>query len=108
MKECRFVGGLLFSCLLIAADGFRDPAPPAVQELSKMAAPALKAHPGVRRHGKAKPLPAGAVTHDWVSFLGPTHNGVSTETKLLHDWPKGGPALVWEMRKGTGYSSPAI
>ena len=26
---------------------------------------------------KPKPLPAGAVTHDWVSFLGPTHNAVS-------------------------------
>ena len=59
-------------------------------------------------HGKPKPLPAGAVTHDWTSFLGPTHNGVSTETRLLHKWPKGGPKLVWEMKKGTSYTSPAI
>src|SRR5262252_2135449 len=55
--------------------------------------------------GKPKPLPAGAVTHDWTSFLGPTHNGVSTETKLSRTLP---PPLVWEFPKGTGYSSPAV
>ena len=54
---------------------------------------------------KPKPLPAGAVTHDWVSFLGPSHNGVSTETKLSRALP---PPLVWEFAKGTGYASPAI
>ena len=52
-----------------------------------------------------KPLPAGAVTHDWTSFLGPTHNGVSTETKLSRTLPA---PLVWEFPKGTSYSSPAI
>ena len=65
-------------------------------------------HPGVRFHTKPKPLPAGAVTHDWASFLGPTHNGVSTETRLLKDWPEAGPPLVWELAKGTGYTSPAV
>jgi outer membrane protein assembly factor BamB len=65
-------------------------------------------NPDLRFHGKPKPLAPGAVTHDWLSFLGPTHNGVSTETKLLKQWPQGGPKLVWEMQKGTGYSSPAI
>ena len=69
---------------------------------------ALPADAPVRVHAKPKPLPTGAVTHDWVSFLGPTHNSVSTETKLQHEWPKGGPTLLWEMSKGTGYSSPAI
>ena len=52
-----------------------------------------------------KPLPAGAVTHDWTSFLGPTHNAVSTETKLSRTLPA---PLVWEFPKGTSYSSPAI
>jgi outer membrane protein assembly factor BamB len=55
--------------------------------------------------GKPKPLPAGAVTHDWTSFLGPTHNAVSTETKLTRTLP---PPLIWEFSKGTSYSSPAI
>src|SRR5215510_4004811 len=54
---------------------------------------------------KPKPLPAGAVTHDWTSFLGPTHNAVSTETKLSRTLPV---PLVWEFPKGTSYSSPAI
>jgi hypothetical protein len=32
-------------------------------------------------------------------------NCVSTETKLSRKLP---PLLVWELRKGTGYTSPAI
>jgi outer membrane protein assembly factor BamB len=66
---------------------------------------AALAHAQVRVHGKAKPLPAGAVTHDWASFLGPAHNAVSTETKLRRSLP---PTLLWEYAKGAGYSSPAI
>lgn len=62
----------------------------------------------IRSYAKPRPLAPDAVTHDWTSFLGPSHNGVSSETRLLREWPKGGPTLLWEMRKGTGYSSPAI
>jgi outer membrane protein assembly factor BamB len=58
-----------------------------------------------RLAGRPKPLPAGAVTHDWVSFLGPTHNSVSTETRLSRTLP---PTLVWEFPKGTSYSCPAV
>ena len=87
---------------------YRDPASPSVQKLR--AVPILAPQPNnfVTFHSKPKPLPAGAVTHDWTSFLGPTHNAVSTETRLLQKWPAGGPKLVWEMKKGTSYSSPAI
>ena len=56
-------------------------------------------------HRKPKPLPIGAVTHDWRGFLGPSHNAVSTETKLSRTLP---PPLVWEYPKGTGYASPAM
>lgn len=52
-----------------------------------------------------RPLSPGATTHDWPSFLGPTHNAVSTETHLSRILP---PPLVWEMEKGAGYTSPAI
>jgi len=100
----RFV--LVFA--LAAADGFKDPAPPAVKEIAAMTPPAAKANPAVKVHGKPKPLAQGAVTQDWKSFLGPQHNGHSPETKLLKSWPKSGPKLIWEMKKGTGYSSPAI
>ncbi len=54
---------------------------------------------------RPKPLAPDAVTHDWESFLGPTHNAVSTETHLSRELP---PPLVWEVEKGPGYTSPAI
>lgn len=55
--------------------------------------------------GTPKPLPQGAVTHDWTSFLGPTHNARSTETRLSRTLPA---PLLWEFTRGTGYTSPAI
>ena len=58
-----------------------------------------------RMHAKPKPLAKDAVTHDWTTFLGPTHNAVSTETRLSRALP---PPLVWEFPKGTSYASPAI
>jgi outer membrane protein assembly factor BamB len=58
-----------------------------------------------RVHRKPKPLPARAVTDDWRAFLGPSHNAISTETKLSRTLP---PPLVWEYPRGTGYASPAI
>ena len=54
---------------------------------------------------RPKPLARGAVTDNWPSFLGPTHNAISTETRLSRALP---PPLVWEFTKGTGYASPAI
>jgi outer membrane protein assembly factor BamB len=90
------------------AKQYTDPAPPKIEQAPDIPAPASQNNPAVTFHRKPKPLPAGAVTHDWTSFLGPTHNAVSTETKLLRAFPPQGPPLVWEMRKGTGYSSPAI
>lgn len=55
--------------------------------------------------GKPKSLSPDAVTQDWTSFLGPTHNGISAETNLRRELP---PPLVWEFKKGSGYASPAI
>ncbi|MFN9457932.1 MAG: PQQ-binding-like beta-propeller repeat protein [Acidobacteriota bacterium] len=54
------------------------------------------------------PLSPQAKTEDWPGFLGPRHNGTSLETKLKPRFPAGGPPLLWELPKGTGYSSPAI
>jgi len=98
----------LAPALVLYAQTFRDPVPPVVQTPPSVQAPAARANPAVTFHSKPKPLPAGAVTSDWASFLGPSHNGTSPETRLLRDWPKGGPTMIWEMEKGTGYSSPAI
>lgn len=56
-------------------------------------------------HRAPRPLAPDARTHDWTSFLGPTHNAVSTETRLSRTLP---PPLVWELPAGSGYASPAI
>lgn len=58
-----------------------------------------------RAHSVPRPLAKDAVSHDWTAFLGPTHNAISTETRLSRQ-PQ--PPLVWEFAKGTGYTSPAI
>lgn len=59
-------------------------------------------------HGKPDPLPKGAVTENWPRFLGPHHNGTSKETKLLKDWPKKGPKVVWELERGETYAAPTV
>ncbi|MBL8175594.1 MAG: PQQ-like beta-propeller repeat protein [Bryobacterales bacterium] len=100
--------GIVFAMALAAAEAFKDPAPPVIKEAAAAAPAIARPNPAVKVHGKPKALAAGAVTHDWRSFLGPSHNGHSSETKLLRNWPKNGPKLIWEMKKGTGYSSPAI
>ena len=41
-------------------------------------------------------------------FLGPTADGVSTETGLIDAFPKGGPKPLFAKRIGTGYAAPSI
>ena len=48
------------------------------------------------------------MTEDWPAFLGAHGMPVSNETLLLKEFGESGPALVWELAKGTGYSSPSI
>src|ERR1700687_771560 len=50
-------------------------------------------------------LPA---TTGWPQLLGPTRNGVSTETGLLKSWLKEGPPVAWEREVGVGYSGPVV
>jgi outer membrane protein assembly factor BamB len=76
-----------------------------LQAVAALLLPVDRGSAQARVHGKPSPLAADAVTHDWAAFLGPSHNGVSTETKLTRRLP---PPLVWEYPKGTGYSSPAV
>lgn len=93
---------------LWASAPFSDPAPPAIANLPVMQPPRPQAHSRLKFHAAPKPLALGAVTQDWPCFLGPTHNAVSTETRLLADFPASGPTLVWEVEKGSGYCAPAI
>jgi outer membrane protein assembly factor BamB len=46
--------------------------------------------------------------NDWPIFLGPHGTGISDETGLLDKWPEEGPAVLWDKKVGTGYSSPSI
>ncbi|MDB6137868.1 MAG: PQQ-like protein [Verrucomicrobiaceae bacterium] len=86
---------LLFLALLLpAAPSLHAQEPQGFSRLKFAAAP--------------KPLAAGAKTSDWPRFLGPAHNAISPETGLLHDWPASGPAKVWEIAKGDGYTAPVI
>jgi len=52
-----------------------------------------------------KGLAPDARTHDWASFLGPTHDARSTETRLSRALP---PRIIWELPRGEGYASPAV
>ncbi len=87
---------------------FADPAPPVLRELPDVVSPEASDHAALKFHSAARPLPTGTVTVDWPCFLGPSHNVVSAETKLLADFPDSGPPLVWEVRKGDGYAAPAV
>ena len=51
---------------------------------------------------------AACMAADWPQFLGPTRNGVSTETGLKATWPKKGPPVVWEKDVGEGFSGPVV
>lgn len=53
-------------------------------------------------------LGAIAQSADWPQHLGPTRNGISTETDLLDKWPVGGPKEVWRVKGGVGMSGLAI
>ncbi len=59
-------------------------------------------------HAAPKALAEGAATSDWPRFLGPNDDATSPETKLLRRWPEGGPKMVWELKRGEGYTCPAI
>ncbi len=46
---------------------------------------------------------------DWATFRGPDRTGVSSDTGLLSEWPKGGPKKLWTTEgAGQGYASVSI
>ncbi len=45
---------------------------------------------------------------DWLSFLGPTANGKSTETGILTDWSDGKLKLLWTLDLDTSYGIGAV
>ncbi|MCE9519528.1 MAG: PQQ-like beta-propeller repeat protein [Verrucomicrobia bacterium] len=91
-----------------AAEPFADPAPPKFKELADQAAPVPQPFDRLTHHTNPQPLNNAARTSDWPRFLGPDDDASSPETHLLHEFPKTGPTLLWEVKKGEGYTSPAI
>jgi outer membrane protein assembly factor BamB len=99
---------LMLVALCASAATFEDPAPPRVLSPAPSGAVVARRHPRVTYHQAPKPLSSAAKIHEWKEFLGPNHNLTSTETHLLKEFAAAGPALVWEMETGAGYSAPAI
>jgi outer membrane protein assembly factor BamB len=101
-----------FPCLLLLSlplsAEFIDPAPPKVLDPGKIAKLEAKPFNRLTFHKAPKPLPAGAVTEDWHRFLGASDTAISKETKLLKKFPPAGPAKVWEIEKGNGYTCPTV
>ena len=104
--------GIGIGCLLaptLQSQDFTDPKPPKVFKVPVDASvPEAKAFDQLKFHVAPKPLAKGAVTENWARFLGPHDDATTGETKLLVSFPEGGPKVVWEMEKGTGYTSPVI
>jgi hypothetical protein len=53
-------------------------------------------------------LAVPALAADWPRFLGPAGDGHSPETGLMRQWPKDGPARLWERKVGSGYAGPVV
>lgn len=52
---------------------------------------------------------APAPPSEWPGWRGPARDGKSTDTRLLKEWPAGGPALLWKATGiGSGFSSVAV
>ena len=61
--------------------------------------------------GNSAPL-AGQVPAkpgEWPQWRGPNRDGISAETGLLKEWPKGGPPLAWKAKGlGEGFSGVSV
>ncbi|MCA9168067.1 MAG: PQQ-like beta-propeller repeat protein [Planctomycetales bacterium] len=52
---------------------------------------------------------SSVAAENWPQWRGPNRTDISSETKLLEEWPEGGPPRVWLFEDcGMGYSGPAI
>jgi outer membrane protein assembly factor BamB len=53
-------------------------------------------------------LAGGAVADDWPQWMGPTRNGVWSETGIVEKFPAGGPKILWRAPIAGGYAGPAV
>lgn len=104
----------LLSALLLSlaakgiAKDFIDPAPPRVNEPTGEAVVEPEDFDRVTYFQAPKSLSAGAVVADWPRFLGPDDDATSPESQLIDEFPEDGPTKIWELEKGSGYTSAII
>ena len=53
-------------------------------------------------------LTQSALADDWPQWRGPKQDGVSRETGLLAQWPEKGPAELWRVPLGNGFSAVSV
>ena len=53
-------------------------------------------------------LGARVAAEDWPQFLGPLRDGIYRGPALAEDWGAQGPAVVWQMPVGAGFSGPVV
>jgi outer membrane protein assembly factor BamB len=49
-----------------------------------------------------------ALADDWPQWRGPRQDGISRETGLLDKWPEKGPAALWRVPLGAGFSAVSV
>jgi len=92
----------------VRSEPLDDPAPPDVNEVPDGQSPIATDFDRVTFFAEPKARAADAVDADWPRFLGPNDDASSPETHLLAKFSEGGLAKIWEMKKGSGYTSPVI
>lgn len=50
----------------------------------------------------------GARADDWPQFRGPNRDAISRETRLLREWPEGGPKVLWSAEVSEGFGGAAV
>lgn len=95
------------ACFTFGED-FTDPAPPTIHEATGERITEASDWDRLTYYQAPKSLDPDAVTADWPRYLGPDNNLTTPETHLLGKFPEDGLAKVWEIEKGTGYTSAVI
>jgi outer membrane protein assembly factor BamB len=49
-----------------------------------------------------------AFADDWSRWMGPNRDNVWSETKIIEEFPEGGPPVVWRAEIAGGYAGPAV
>ncbi len=53
-------------------------------------------------------MTATAHAQDWPQYMGPNHDGHSTQKNIRKNWAEKGPEVVWSTNLGIGYGGPVV